>query len=86
MEADIPESIDNEPDEEEEYLQEEFFEDADPDSESVEEATGNEGATMERQYRAAAFILYKIEAEVIPQAPVVKAPVKQQGKAKRGRK
>ncbi len=45
-------------DDEEEILQPDAFEGLEPDDESVEEATGNEGATIERQYRRAALLFW----------------------------
>ena len=44
--------------EKEYFVPEDFFDDIDPDKEEYEEATGNEGATLDKQYNWSAFLIW----------------------------
>ena len=47
------------------FVPEDFFDDIDPDKEEFEEATGNEGATLDRQYSWAALLLWPCKNRAI---------------------
>jgi len=80
--ADMSEDIDRS-----EILQEDPFDDAEPDHESVEEATGNEGATVSRQYHAAALV-FELPRDLPDEKPTGKVtaekPKRKRGAATRG--
>ena len=61
-----------------------FFSGIDPDDENFQEATGNEGATLDKQYRWAALLLWPVKKQTVTSDHSTSEPPTKKQKVKSG--